>query len=65
MTRPSATLAELQAKRAEAARRADELAEQFDRYPHREIREARDAAARLVDAYDRTINSMSNRRRSR
>jgi hypothetical protein len=59
------TLADLTAKRADAARRADELQAQFEKYPHREIREARGAAVRLVDRYDETISSLTRRRRSK
>jgi hypothetical protein len=65
MTRTSATLADLEAKRDAAARRADELQAQFEKYPHREIREARDAAVRLVDRYDETISTLTKPRRSR
>ena len=47
----------LRRRRAEAAAKADSLADQHDRWPHEEIRKARDAAARLVDAYDRMLQS--------
>jgi len=52
-------LESLRRKRADAAAKADELQAQFERWPHREIREARDAAARLVNAYDRTLADVS------
>jgi hypothetical protein len=59
---PTDTLADLEAKRAAAARKADDLADQYDRFPHREIKEARDAAVRLVDRYDETISTLTKRR---
>jgi hypothetical protein len=50
-------------KRDEAASKADELQQQFELYPHDEIRKARDTAARLVDRYDQTIADISRRRK--
>ena len=59
MTRASDTLADLRARRAEAAARADQLGDILDRYPNKEIKNERDRLCRLVDRYDETIASMS------
>jgi hypothetical protein len=61
MTRAD-TLADLTAKRADVARRADELADMADRYPSREIIDERDRLCRLIDCYDRVITTLSKRR---
>jgi hypothetical protein len=57
-TRPTDILA-LRVYRDEAARRADALQVQLDKYPHREIKEEFERMCRLVDAYDKTIPAMS------
>jgi hypothetical protein len=49
----------LRRERDDAARKADQLTDQYDRWPNVDIREARDAAVRLVNAYDRTLAELS------
>jgi hypothetical protein len=49
----------LRHRRADAADRADALQSQFEKFPHREIKLARDDAVRLVDRYDQALAAMS------
>ena len=58
MTR-NADLEALRRRRDESALRADELAEQYDRFPHNEIKRELEAACRKVDAFDRAITECS------
>jgi hypothetical protein len=55
----AADLTALRAKRCEAVRRVDELADLYDRFPKPEIRNERDMWARKVNAYDETLAEMS------
>jgi hypothetical protein len=47
----------LRRKRDAAAANADALTDQYERWPHVEILKARDAAVRLVNAYDRVLST--------
>jgi hypothetical protein len=58
MTRPADVMA-LRRKRCEAARRADELVDLFDKYPSVEIKTEMDLWCREVDAFDRAIAECS------
>jgi hypothetical protein len=51
--------ADLQRRRDQAAAKADELQAQSERWPHEEIRQARDAAVRRVNALDQAIAASS------
>jgi hypothetical protein len=64
MTR-TATLADLEARRADVARRADDLQAQLERYPHKELRTEFDRLCRLIDCYDATIATLTKPRGQR
>ncbi len=49
----------LRRKRAEAARKADQMMTLFDAYPRGDIKVEMERAVRLVDSYDRLLSSLS------
>jgi hypothetical protein len=62
---PTDTLADLEAKRAEVALRADELGEMLGRWPHKELHTEFDRLRRLISAYDAVIETITSKRRTR